>query len=87
MSEADRTMRNMGDSYDFPDDLVRLRVALLDADEAWAADPNPHEAYQRVHDLTMRLYDHPWLRDAGATHSVRTALREAAQARRAEQGR
>jgi hypothetical protein len=76
----------MADSYDFPDDLVGLRVELLDADEAWAAAPDPQEAYRRVHDLTMQLYDHAWLREAGATHSVRMALREAAKARRAAQG-
>jgi hypothetical protein len=62
-----------------------LRVALLDADAAWAsAGPDAAvEAYRRVHELTKELYEHEWLRNAGNGHSVRTALREAAKAQRA----
>jgi hypothetical protein len=75
----------MADSYDFPPELIALRVELLNADAAWAAagPDTATEAYRRVHDLTMRLYRDDWLRGQRNGHSARTALREAAKAQRA----
>lgn len=82
----------MAETYDFPPELVELRVELLEADAAWAAAGRDKEAapdtvaqaYRRVHDLTMRLYGSDWFREHGASHSARTALREAAKAKWAE---
>ena len=81
-------MRAMAD-YEFPPDLVDLRVEQLDADAAWSAAGDAEAAvaaYGRVQDLTMALHRHEWLQEAGNTHSIRAALLDTAKGVRAARG-